>query len=250
MCFTVAVVREKVILITEQYYNSLPAKSIKKNHETGIEIPNYYITSGFKHPKLAVFTNKGFALKEWGLIPDWASTPSQAQDLQNMTLNAMGETVFEKASFRKNIVSNRCLLPISGFFEWREFNHNKYPYFIQASDASGFLLASVYDQWIDKSTDEIHDSFSIITTPANPLMEMIHNTKKRMPLILDLENAQKWLNTSTTTDQIKSIIKPYDETKMKAHTISKFASNNKLNRNYPEILDEVTFPELNQQSLF
>jgi len=89
------------------------------------------------------------------------------------------------------------------------------------------LLASVFDKWIDTTTGEIHDTFSILTTPANPLMELIHNVKKRMPLILDIETADNWLNPHTTNEQIKSLIQPYDENKMKAHTISKVASNSK-----------------------
>lgn len=251
MCFTVAIVREGVLLTAEQYYKSLPAKiRNKKKNPIEPEIPNLYMTSGFSHPKLAVITNTDFVLKEWGLIPDWTTSTEQAGELQNMTLNAVGATVFEKPSFRKNILSNRCLLPVSGFFEWRDFNNNKYPYYIQPSDAPGFLLACVYDQWIDKKTGEIRDTFSILTTPANSLMEMIHNVKKRMPLILDFASADNWLKPSATIEEIQSIIKPYDATKMKANTISKIASNNRINRNYPEILEAVAYPELDQQSLF
>ena len=81
-------------------------------------------------------------------------------------------------------------------------------------------------------------------------MEMIHNIKKRMPLILDVESADKWLNPLSTPEQIKSLILPYEEINMKAHTISKVAGNSKVNRNYSEILEPVNYPELNQQSLF
>jgi len=251
MCFTVAIVREGVLMTAEQYYNSLPAK-IRKRKRNPIEpeIPNLYMVSGFSHPKLPVITDNDFVLKEWGLIPDWTPSVQQAEQLRNLTLNAKGEKVFEKPSFRKNILSNRCLLPVSGFFEWRVFNNNKYPYFIQPSDAPGFLLASVFDKWIDTTTGEIHDTFSILTTPANPLMELIHNVKKRMPLILDIETADNWLNPHTTNEQIKSLIQPYDDNKMKAHTISKVASNSKINRNFKEILEPVSYPELNQQTLF
>lgn len=251
MCFTVAIIKEGVMLTAEQYYNSLPAKiRNKKKNPIEPEIPNLYLVSGFSHPKLPVIIEDDFVLKEWGLIPDWTPSFQQADKLKSMTLNAVGETVFDKPSFRKNILSHRCLLPVSGFFEWRNYNNNKYPYFIQPSNAPGFLMACVFDQWVDNTTREIHDTFSILTTPANHLMEMIHNVKKRMPLILEIETAYNWLNPLSTNDQIKAIIKPYDEYKMQAHTISKIASNNKINRNYPEILNEVTFPELNQQTLF
>jgi putative SOS response-associated peptidase YedK len=251
MCFTVAIVREGVLMTAEQYYNSLPAK-IRKKKKNPIEpeIPNLYMISGFAHPKLPVITDDEFVLKQWGLIPSWAKSKDGAFELRDKTLNAKGETVYEKPSFSQNILSRRCLLPVSGFFEWRDFNNNKYPYFIEPSTEPGFLLGSVFDTWIDKSTGEVYDTFSIVTTAANPLMEMIHNSKKRMPLILDVEAADKWLNPLSTPEQIKSIIMPFEDINMKAHTISKVAGNSKVNRNYIEILEPVTYPELNQQSLF
>ena len=173
-----------------------------------------------------------------------------ALELRDKTLNAKGETIYEKPSFAQNILSRRCLLPVSGFFEWRDFNNNKYPYYIEPTTNPGFLLGSVFDTWVDKSTGELYDTFSIVTTPANPLMEMIHNAKKRMPLILDVEAADKWINPLSTTEDIKSIILPYNEGNMKAHTISKVVGNSKEDRNYPEIIQQVNYPELNQQSLF
>ncbi len=251
MCFTVAIVREGVLMTAEQYYNSLPAKiRKKKKNPIELEIPNLYMVSGFAHPQLLVITDNEFELKQWGLIPSWAKSKEDAFELRDKTLNAKGETIYEKPSFSQNILSRRCLLPVSGFFEWRDFNSNKYPYFIEPTNDPGFLLGSIFDSWLDKSTGEVYDTFSIVTTAANPLMEMIHNVKKRMPLILDVESANKWLNPLSTPEQIKSLILPYDEINMKAHTISKVAGNSKVNRNYSEILERVDYPELNQQSLF
>ena len=251
MCFTVAIIRKGVLLTAEQYYNSLPAKiRKKKRNPIEPEIPDLYMVSGFAHPQLPVITDTDIVLKEWGLIPSWFKTKEDAATLRDKTLNAKGETVFEKPSFSQSILSRRCLLPVSGFFEWRDFNRVKYPYYIEPSADPGFLVGSVYDTWIDKSTGEVYDTFSIVTTAANPLMEMIHNSKKRMPLLLDVEAADRWLNPLSTPDEIRSVIQPYDESHMKAHTISKVAGNASVNRNYPEILEPVFYPELNQQSLF
>ena len=111
--------------------------------------------------------------------------------MRDKTLNAKGETVYEKPSFSQNILSRRCLLPVSGFFEWRDFNNNKYPYFIEPSKESGFILGSIFDTRLDKSTDKVYDTFSTVTTAANPLMQMIHNVKKRMLLILNVQAADK-----------------------------------------------------------
>ncbi len=251
MCFTVAVVRENVKETTEKFINKFSSADKRKYEDTiETEIPEFYLISGFSHPKLSVIGPKGITLKEWGLIPGWTKSKNDALELRDKTLNAKAETIFEKASFQQNILSNRCLLPVSGFFEWHDFNGRKYPYYIQPSDAPGFLLASVYDCWVDRSTGEVYDTFSIVTTAANPLMEQIHNLKKRMPLILDPETAYRWIDSTTTTAQIKSFFSPYDENKMKAHSISKTAANPSINRNFKEITNPVFYPELNQQSLF
>lgn len=251
MCFSVAVVKNGVLMTAEEYYNSLPANiRKKKKNPIQTEIPENYFVSGFSHPKLAVITQDEMVCKEWGLIPDWASSRQKADELKNMTLNAVSETIFEKPSFRKSILSKRCLLPVSGFFEWREFHANKYPYYIHPLNAPGFLLASVFDSWRDNVTGETFDTFSIVTTRANTLMEEIHNTKKRMPLILDYDAANQWLDASTSIDALKSIMIPYDDNKMSAHTITKLAGSSKMDRNFPEILQPVIYPELNQQTLF
>lgn len=251
MCFTVAIMKDGVLMTAEQYYNSLPIDiRKKKKNPSQTEIPDLYMVSGFAHPQLPVITENDWVLKEWGLIPDWTPSKQKAEELRNMTLNAVSETVFEKPSFRKSILSKRCLLPVSGFFEWREFHGNKYPYYIYPKNAAGFLLASVFDSWTDPVTGETQDTFSILTTKANPLMEEIHNVKKRMPLILDPEQAASWLDSQSSPDTLRSMMQPYNEQLMEAHTISKTASNAKLNRNHPDILQKVNYPELQQQSLF
>ncbi len=142
-----------------------------------------------------------------------------AAQLRTKTLNAVGETVFEKPSFRKSIRTQRCLLPVSGFFEWRDLNNKKYPYFIRATDNDLFSLGCIYDTWVDKTTGEMKSTFSILTTPANPLMEKIHNIKKRMPLIIKPDDEAKWINPALSVDEIKSLIQPLDEKSMSAYTI-------------------------------
>ena len=251
MCFTVAIMKDGVLMTAEQYYNSLPLNiRKKKKNPLQTEIPDLYMASGFAHPQLPVITENDWVLKEWGLIPNWTPSRQKAEEIKNMTLNAVSETIFEKPSFRKSILSQRCLLPVSGFFEWREFQGQKYPYYIYPKEMPGFLLASVFDSWTDQLTGECFDTFSIVTTAANPLMEEIHNLKKRMPLILDYEQAQLWVDSNSSREGIEQLMIPYDERKMEAHTITKAASNAKVNRNYPEILHKVSYPELNQQTLF
>ena len=242
MCFTVAIVRKGELITAQEYYSNLPV--VKSTGVILPEIPSFYLVSGFSHPRLAVVREDGVFLHEWGLIPSWVKNEAIADDLRSKTLNAVGETAFEKPSFRKSIAAQRCLLPVSGFYEWREVNGVKYPYYIQLQEQDYFSLGSLYDSWINRETGEIRNTFSIITTPANPLMEKIHNLKKRMPLILSPDDEMKWLDSSLKADSVKELIKPFPDRKMKAYTISREANNARNNRNIPGIMSRVEYEEL------
>jgi putative SOS response-associated peptidase YedK len=244
MCFTVAIVRKGELMTAQEYYSDLPV--VRKSGESIPELPYHYLVSGFSHPRLAIVKQDNVSLFEWGLIPSWVKDQKAADELRSKTLNAVGETLFEKPSFRNSITSKRCLLPVSGFYEWREVNGVKYPYYIQLKEQDYFSLGSIYDTWINKDTGEIRNTFSIITTPANPFMEQIHNLKKRMPLILAPEDHQKWLVPDLKTEHIKELIKPFPETQMKAYTISRDAGNARNNRDVPGIMERVDYTELQQ----
>lgn len=74
-------------------------------------------------------------------------------------------------------------------------------------------MGCIYSEWIDKSIGEIINSFSIITTEANPLMDAIHNLKKQIPLIIDRTNEKAWIDPKLPIDRIKELIKPYNHNK-------------------------------------
>jgi putative SOS response-associated peptidase YedK len=242
MCYNLAFLEKRMQRYDERYKDALPPDLNKRVLRD--ELPLYYFVSGFSHPLLPIVKQDGIFLYEWGLIPVWNKNSISAKDIQGKTLNAVGETIFEKPSFRNAIKSQRCLLGISGFYEWQEFNKAKYPYFIHTKRREIFSLGCIYENWADKTTGEIRNTFSIITTPANPLMEQIHNTKKRMPLILSEEDEKKWVDPSLTEEEISKMIKPYDESDMLAYTISKNANSARNNRNVAEIMDKVEYPEL------
>ena len=113
MCFTVAIMREGKLITAEEYYASKPP--VKQKKVILPEIPFHYLVSGFSQPELPVITTEGLQLYEWGLIPSWVRDEDSAAEIRTKTLNAMGETVFEKPSFRTNIGTHRCLFPVSGF---------------------------------------------------------------------------------------------------------------------------------------
>ncbi len=242
MCYNIAIMETRQQKYAERYKDVIGATFSFETAQP--ELPLYYFVSGFAHPFLPIVRYDGLFLFEWGLIPSWIKDTKSASEIKTKTLNAVGETVFEKPSFRKSIAKQRCLLAVSGFYEWREINKKKYPYFIKTIQSEIFSLGCIYEIWADKSTGELHHTFSILTTPANPLMEKIHNVKKRMPLIIAKEEEKKWVDPNIAIDEIKSMIKPYNESDMTAHSISQTANSARVNRNVPEILNPVDYPEL------
>ncbi len=232
-------------------FHKLTAKYLREKYKAeadkALDNIKFYHVSGFTHPQLPLLTQenkKEFNLFHWGLIPSWCPNEEKAYEFSNMALNAKAETIFEKPMFRDGVTCKRCILPVNGFYEWHEFNKVKYPYFIYPENDEVFTLGCISDSWTDKLTGEILNTFAIVTTEANSIMAEIHNKKKRMPLILDEEGWGKWINNSSSVMEIKELMKPAPSEWLKFHTISKVISNPAKDSNYPEIIEELRYPEL------
>lgn len=184
MCFHT--IQTKLALQIEKRFKA----KIKNKQEFA---PNEHI-NGFSFPKTPIITNENPELIEhyhWGLIPHWAKD----DQIKKLTLNAKIETLEEKPSF-KGVVTNRCLIIANGFYEWQWLDSKgkeKVKYEIGIGDRELFAFAGLYSHWTDTHTGEIINSYTIVTTEANPLMAEIHNIKKRMPVILKPEDESKWL---------------------------------------------------------
>jgi len=212
-----------------------------------------YHTSGFEHPLLPVLTSNQFGIFQrmaWGLIPSWIKTEKDAQEISNKTLNARFESITEKPSFRQVAQTNRCLIPVTGFFEWQQVGSKKIPWFISVRNDDAFSLAGLWSNWVNPQTGEFIQTFTIITTEANDLMAKIHNTKKRMPAILTKETEQLWLDHNLSLDKYSSVIKPLKEELLEAYTVSQLVSNSRANRNVPEVLTRINYDIPNQGQLF
>lgn len=203
--------------------------------------------SAFAHANIPVLTQEDpgkLQAFKWGLIPAWCKDQQQAKEMMAMTLNARSETIFEKASFKTSILQKRCLIFVDGFYEWREYKKKKYPYFIKLKDQEAFAMGGIYENWIDKETGEIFNTCSIVTTEANPLMAAIHNSKKRMPLILPKVEMAKWINPNLSKEEIAAMTQPLAEGLLEAHTISKLITSRTEDSNVPEVKLKFAYSEL------
>ena len=132
--------------------------------------PTYHV-SAFAHEEYPVVTaDPEIQLYRWGLIPFWTDTVEDALAIRNRTANARAETIFTKPSFREPIRKRRCLVPASGFFDWRHERYGKVPYFITVRDTPILAFAGIYDFWHNRELDEWIGTYSIVTTQANEMM--------------------------------------------------------------------------------
>ena len=138
----------------------------------------------------------------WGIIPHWVKDKETAHSIRNNTLNAKSETIFEKASFKYSIRNKRCLILCSGFFEWQKVKGKKYPYYISLQNDEVFVFGGIWSSWTDTESGEIINTYAVITVEANELVGKIHNTKKRMPLILEPEKALQWIDKNSTFSRL------------------------------------------------
>ncbi len=194
---------------------NLPRKELESRFGVNMpEDPRYmpgFIHSAFSKPFLPVITNDSpeiIQLFRWGLIPSWVKDEETAEKILNGTFNARAETIWEKPSFRVAAKQKRCLVPAHGFFEWHTEGEKKIPYYIKRKDDKTFALAGLYENWINPVSGEIINSYSIITTPANKMMEKIHNLKKRMPAILPIESEKEWINNILSKNELSGMLQP------------------------------------------
>lgn len=165
----------------------------------------------------------------WGLVPFWADDPS----IGNRMINARGETLNEKPSFKKLIKSRRCLIIATGFYEWKKSGKEKIPYYIKMKDGKPFTFAGLWDVW--NKGEEPLTTATIITTVPNEMISDIHN---RMPAIIMPEHRELWLSTETVSiEMLLAAIGPYPADEMEAYPVSK-AVNNPRN-DYPELLNNL-----------
>lgn len=196
--------------------------------------------SGFIHPKMPVVYHDGrggvLDFFYWGLIPRWSKNEEFAQSIRSKTLNARAESITEKPSFRSAVATNRCLVPATGFFEWHtSAAKQKVPHYIYLKEQQPFAFAGIYDEWLNHATGELINSYSIVTTAANPMMAHIHNSKGRMPVILPAANEKLWIDPEIPLRDALTLLQPFDEQQMAAHTISTLITRRGADTNVPAV---------------
>jgi putative SOS response-associated peptidase YedK len=165
------------------------------------------------------------AMLRWGLVPPWA------RDLAAGTrmINARSEGVEGKPAFRAAMRERRCIVPMSGFFEWKAMPGRKQPFAITLPDRPLFGLAGLWETWKPRGGEAV-ETFTIMTTEANDAIATIHD---RMPVILPVEAEDAWLEASP--EEARALLEPYaGDVSLRA--VGSLVSN--VRNDVPECLDD------------
>lgn len=163
----------------------------------------------------------------WGLIPHWAKESSIASRM----INARSETVAHKPAFRDAFRHRRCVVPVDGFYEWREEEGKKQPFRIGMKGGGPFGLAGLWERWVvpedaeekDFSAGEAVESFTIMTITANERIEAIH---PRMPVILHEYDFEGWLDAEANdADAARSLLRIYPGDQMAFYRVNRHVNN-------------------------
>lgn len=165
------------------------------------------------------------ALLRWGLVPFWAKDLA----VGNRMINARAEGVEAKPAFRAAIQQRRCLVPATGFYEWRGDPGRKQPYAVTLPDRPMFAFAGLWERWKPAEGEPV-DTFTIVTTDANETVAQIHD---RMPVILTPEGEDTWL--AADPDEARALLKPY-EGPVALRAVSRVVSNPR--NDVPECLSD------------
>ncbi len=180
--------------------------------------PRFNVAPTQEHPIIISHSPNQMIMMRWGLVPFWAKDPK----IGNRLINARAESVATRPAFRTSIKRKRCLVPATGFYEWKRVDNGKVPYYVHLKDDSLFSFAGLFDSWHALDGGQL-ETFTIITTTPNAMMGRIHN---RMPVMLSQEDEELWLTKEPLPDsELKRICKPYPARLMDAYEVSKEVNN-------------------------
>jgi putative SOS response-associated peptidase YedK len=148
-------------------------------------------------------------LLRWGLVPSWAKDPAIGARM----INARAESVADKAAYRAAFRKRRCLVPVTGFYEWKPAGRYKQPYLLRLAGAPLFALGGLWERW-HSPDGEVMQTFTIVTTDASDAIRPYH---ERMPLVISRADYEEWLSSPNPG----ALMQPFDQGAFEIHAVSR-----------------------------
>jgi putative SOS response-associated peptidase YedK len=252
MCYDVRALTFKRGVYTNRF-----GVEFKDPRSADANIQNYHAL-GYDHPYLPVISTNDPAtidFFQWGLIPHWVNDPKKVVAIQNSTLNARGEELMEKLSYRDAFqYGHRCLILLDGFFEHHHKNGKIYPYYIALKTGEPFAVGGLWSYWKSIPGHE-RDTCTLITTQGNSLLAQIHNNPQldgpRMPFIVPKELETTWLKEGLDPAEARLMISSFTHEELVAYPVRRLRGKEAVGNN-PKAIEKFNYPELSfqQGSLF
>lgn len=225
MCYDLTFVEIKRLEWELKQSRDPEARKKMMEHLKRIKEGTIFWTKGFSHLGIPViYMEAGQAWldsMQWGLIPRWSRDAKKAHELWNKTLNARGEEMFEKPSYRASALDRRCIIMATGFFEYHHQGKETYPFLIQPKDGGALYIGALWDE--ARIDGEVYRTVSMVTVAANEVMAQIHNgpaNHGRMPLIIPEEFHEQWLKPIDKSDALaieklkRDVLLPFDSSEL------------------------------------
>lgn len=157
------------------------------------------------------------AAAQWWLTPYWSKTPKP----RYATFNARAETLRESRTFAEPFQRRRCVVPASGFYEWRHAGAKRQPFFVRAADGP-LLFAGVWDRWRNRDRSELVESCAVVTTASSPALAFLHD---RQPVMLGRSDVTRWLQSGAEPAALDEILAPRLPVALNATPVSDYVGN-------------------------
>ncbi len=248
MCYDISYMTKRTERYSQHY--NLSESDVEKARS---KHPPVYHVQAFAHPDIPVITNNEpnqLNFFQWGLIPFWVKDAASASNISNRTLNARGEEMFNKPSFRDSARRKRCLVIADGFYEHHWHGDKSYPYFITHKSGEPISLGGLWATWHLEKEGIVRNTVSIVTTAANEMMSYIHNhpkasQKPRMPLIIPREMESQWLEAPDDPvghEIVREMVKPFDDSSLQAYTVTRLRGK-AYPGNVPEVCEKYDYED-------
>lgn len=158
----------------------------------------------------------------WWLTPNWAKEISTKYSM----FNARAENLEKSPAFKLPFRRKRCVVPISGYFEWKRVDEQKQPYHVKLTENNALMLAGLWDEWHNPEFDEVLSSFTIVTCEAARPMKFLHH---RQPVMLGPSEVTMWLHPDTEVEELYSLVRPRLPQALEIVPVSNYVGNTRNN---------------------
>lgn len=154
--------------------------------------------------------------RRWGLIPSWANDPA----IGNRMINARSDSLAEKPAFREALERRRCLILADGYYEWTGKGKSKVPLYFHMKDNRAFAMAGLWERWGRNGL--LVETCTVVTTDASAMTSAFH---PRMPVLFDIDAAERWVNRSTSINAALALLRPYEGIDLECYQVSKLVNS-------------------------